>query len=304
MTPANGASRIRFEYSRHETFAIREGWIPKGLALLEERDGDFRPDLETADALGLGSKMVKSLGYWLEAVGMSETTGVRKERAIRLTPLAQMISMHDSYLEFPVSWWIMHIMLARREGSVWNWFFNDFNERVFDRTTCVEAFLKHVRDRALNPTSPTTAHRDVACLLSSYALVSGGEQPDPEDATTCPFRSLSLVVKHSDTGRFEKTRSLDLIPVEAFLACAGLVARDIGNDSITFVDLMRQRNAPARLLGLDGDAIDELATAAAALYRKHGVSISMLGTNRTLTIPRLEPSEWLSRHFARIGGAA
>ncbi|QEL26393.1 DUF4007 family protein [Bosea sp. F3-2] len=301
---SSATERIKFEFGRHETFAVREGWIPKGLDLTRKLHGHFRPDLSAADALGLGSNMVKSLSYWLEATGLAVGTREGKEKAFRTTRFGEAVSQRDGYLEFPVSWWLMHILLARREGSVWNWFFNDFSERIFDRTTAAEAYLKSIRERALNPATPAVAQRDVACLLNAYATTSGSERSDPEDATTCPLRALSLVVKHPDTGRFEKTRPLDQIPVEAFLACCSFVASDTGSDSVAFIDLMRLRNSPARLFGLDGDAIDEMASAAASLYRQDGVGIAMLGTNRTLSLPRFDASEWLERHFARLGFAA
>lgn len=292
--------RRKYEFGRHETFAIREGWLSKGLSRLSDTDG-FKADLETADALGLGSRMVKSLQYWLDATGMLAFESERKRRDIRLSELGLAIWAHDAHFEFPISWWVAHIMLARREGSVWNWFFNDFQERTFDRTGCIDAFERHVREKATNPTTHAVIQRDIACLLSSYAVPSANERPDPEDATICPLRSLSLVMKHSDTGRFERTRPLDRIPVEAFLVATSLVAEDMESDSVALSDLLRRRNSPGRILGLDGDMIDEMTTLAANTYGPLGVSIVMLGSNRTLTIPRLRPDQWIERHFSRIG---
>jgi hypothetical protein len=295
-------ARRKYEFGRHETFAIREGWLSKGLGRLSEKNS-FKADLETADALGLGSRMVKSLQYWLEATGMLTIAGDRKQKDLRPSDVGEAIYIHDPYLEFPISWWLVHIMLSRREGSVWNWFFNDFQERTFDRTVCIEAFERDIREKATNQTTHAVIQRDIACLLMSYAAPSANERPDPEDATACPLRSLALVVKHSDTGRFERTRPLDRIPVEAFLIAASLVAKDVESDSVTLADLLRRRNAPGRILGMDGDMIDEMASLAANTYGQQGVNIIMLGTNRTLTIPRLEPEQWLEKHFSRIATA-
>lgn len=292
------ATRRRYEFGRHETFAIREGWLSKGLdkLCLEE---DFKADLEAADQLGLGSRMVKSLQYWLEATGLAVDVG-NKRKELRPSNVARVLHSFDAHFEFPISWWTVHIMLARREGSVWNWFFNDFLDRVFDRATCVDAFERHVREKALNQTTHAVIHRDIACLLASYATPSANERPDPEDITVCPLRSLGLVVKHSDTGRFERTRPLDHVPIEAFLIASTLVARDMESDSVALADLLRRRNAPGRILGMDGDMIDEMATAAAETYGKLGVNIVMLGANRTLTLPDIEPGQWIRKHFSRI----
>jgi len=46
--------------------------------------------------------------------------------------------------------------------------------------------------------------------------------------------------------------------------------------------------------------IDEMATAAAETYGKLGVNIVMLGANRTLTLPDIEPGQWIRKHFSRI----
>ncbi|ANY85429.1 hypothetical protein BB934_45250 (plasmid) [Microvirga ossetica] len=302
MRAAVEEARRKYEFGRHETFTIREGWLSKGLARLSDTDS-FKADLETADALGLGSRMIKSLQYWLEATGMLAFEGDRKRKDIRLSDLGLAIWAHDPHLEFPISWWIVHIMLARRGGSVWNWFFNDYQERSFDRTHCVESFNRYVKEKSTNQTTTSVIQRDIACLLISYAVPSANERPDPEDATICPLRGLSLVMKHSDTGRFERTRPLDRVPVEAFLAATALLAEDMESDSVALSDLLRRRNSPGRILGLDGDMLDDMATQAANIYGSLGVNIVMLGSNRTLTIPRLPPDLWFERHFSRIGAA-
>ena len=63
-------SPTRFEFGRHETFPVRHGWLAKGLGRVRET-GRYDGDLETADALGLGSRMAKSLAFWLEASGLA-----------------------------------------------------------------------------------------------------------------------------------------------------------------------------------------------------------------------------------------
>jgi len=306
MTTASGDARRKFEFGRHETFTIREGWLSKGLARMSWSQANggtgFKADLETADSLGLGSRMVKSLQYWMEASGIAAVTKSGKDKAVLASPLGDALLARDPYLEFPVTWWILHVVLSRREGTVINWFLNDWHERTFERSACIDAFSRHVRERAANQTTEAVIQRDVACLLASYAAHSANERPDPEDATTCPLRDLGLLVRHSDTGRFERTRPLDRIPVEAFLACASLVAADMETDGVALGDLLRERNSPGRVLGMDGDMIDEMASLASETYPGR-VGISLLGATRTLTLPRLSPESWLELHFSRIGAA-
>lgn len=291
------ADRLRFEFGRHETFALREGWLSKGLRRLAGENG-FVANLETADALGLGSRMVKSLAYWLMASGFSRQQEGRGRPAVP-SDFGEAVLGRDPWTEFAMTWWLVHLNLVRREGSIWNWFFNDFGERTFDRSSCIDAFVRTIKEKASNPATMPVAQRDVACVLQTYATASGDERPDPEDATLSPLRSLGLVVKHEGTGRFEKLRPLDLPPVEAFLACASACSEGAG--SVAFTDLIRFRNSPGRVFGLDGDAIDQLASTAVEVYGKKGVSISTLGVNRTLFIPPLMPEQWLHAHFERTG---
>ena len=141
-------------------------------------------------------------------------------------------------------------------------------------------------------------------MLQAYALPSGRIETDPEDASVCPLRELGLVVRHSDVHRFEKAHPLDAVPVEAFIACASRLASESDTDSVRFTDLLRSRNGPARVLGLRGDQLEDMAEAATSVYGDQGVQISLLGAERHLVIPEPRPTEWFEAHFQRIGRAA
>ena len=167
-------SRTRFEFGRHETFPVRHGWLAKGLRRVRET-GQYSGDLETADALGLGSRMAKSLSFWLEASGL---TGIESNVATetpkrrmkgwkwKITEFGNIVKRYDPYLEYPVTWWFVHMALAQRQRTVWGWFFNDFHERLFSREACVNAFLEHVSEHASNKPSEAVAQRDRLCAAS------------------------------------------------------------------------------------------------------------------------------------------
>ncbi|TBD01838.1 DUF4007 family protein [Rhizobium ruizarguesonis] len=294
--------KTKFEFGRHETFALREGWLDKGLSRIISAGG-FKGDLETADALGLGKNMAKSLQFWVEATGLASRGGASEGRfsPLTATSFGRLVSDLDVHFEYSVSTWFVHMILARRPGTAWNWFFNDFRSGVFDRETCVEGLLRHVRDHAVNQTTITVLQREVACMLGTYASLPASEAQDPEDFTISPLRTLGLLVKHTDTGRFEKTAPLDAVPVEAFLACVQWIVSDADTETLPLSDLISRRGSPARLFNIDGDTINELAHAAAEEYGDRGVRLSLLGSTRTITMPRMAAPEWYSLHFRRIG---
>ena len=301
-------SRLRFEYGRHETFPVRHGWLSKGLARVHET-GSFHPNLETADALGLGSRMAKSLQFWLEASGLAKVEpetvkndmkGRSKHKDWSITDLGVAVNRNDPYLEYPITWWFVHAAIAQRGRSVWGWFFNEFHERHFAKETCENTFRDYVAEHATNQPSAAVLARDVACMLQAYSVPSARVGVDPEDGSVCPLRDLGLVVRHREVNRFEKTRPLDPIPVEAFLACVSTLARQGGADSVALADIMRQRNGAARIFSLGSDQIENMIEAAATAYRDQGVHVTLLGAERHLVLPKLSISEWYDAHFKRI----
>ena len=293
--------KTRYEFGRHETFALREGWLDKGLARLMTHPEGFRPDLATADDLGIGSRMVKSLAYWLEAAGLAVKEDGRTKGTSSASRFAKAVYRLDPHFEYPVTLWFMHVLLGRRPGSVWNWFFNDFRSHSFLREGCIEEFARAIREHAVNQTTPGVIQREVGCLLNTYAAPPPSEPVDPEDLTVSPMRFLGLLVRHRDTGRFEKVRPLDAVPIEAFLAAVTLLAGDRGSITLPLTDLVAARNSPGRLFNMDGDMVSDAAQAAAETYGEKGVRLSLQGATRNITVPNVPFESWYESHFARIG---
>lgn len=303
------AGRARFEYGRHETFPVRHGWLTKGLHRMAETKF-YRGDLETADDLGLGSRMAKSLQFWLEATGLANSVfqpdagqpgSGRKRKEWHITEFGQTVLHCDPFLELPATWHFLHLMLAQRAKSVWGWFFNDYPERYFTREACIQAFRSHAEHQAVNVPSPAMAQREIGVLLQAYSVQQRVVSEDPENATVCPLRDLRLVVRHSDLDRFEKTQPIDAVPVEAFLACVAMLGKRSGSDSATFTALVRSRFGPRRILGLGIDQVESAVDQAVELYGEHGVRVTILGSERQLELPDTPPKEWLEAHYSRIG---
>jgi hypothetical protein len=287
---------IKFQFGGHATFPVRYGWLPKGLAHLKSTGG-FSANIETADNLGLGSKMVESLAYWLNVTGLA-TLGADGLRASELTSL---IHQHDPYLERPGTWWFLHLILASRENTVWGWFFNDYSDRIFDRLTCADAFLQHTRSKAQRPPSPAMVQRDIACLLSAYATRPGVDEVDPDEIGACPFRELSLLVRHEAVNRFERARRPHGVPQEVFLAAAATLARETGVDSRSLRELATLRNGPGRLLCMSLDAIETMVGKIGNKRYLEGIQTESSAGERRLMVPKYEPEYWLRQFYQRVG---
>jgi hypothetical protein len=296
---------LRFEFGRHETFTPRYGWLGKGLARAAARYEGFTPDTATADALGLGSRMAKSLAYWLEAGGIAcwvKQPGPNNGKSIRcLIPseTGRVLLETDPYLEYPAAWWFIHIALAMRSNSITGWFFCTWQESAFTRPGCLDAFTSHLRNHSANQPAAETAQRDVACILQTYATGYGNEQPDPEDPALSPLADLSLLVRHAATGRYERTSPGMTVPPEAFLASASILAN--GEGSIALSRLAAAGIGPGRVFQLSSEETNEHAMRAAAAYRPLGAAVSLLGGELHLQIPAGSTADWLRRFYSRKG---
>ncbi|MUT24284.1 DUF4007 family protein [Mesorhizobium japonicum] len=288
---------IRFQFGGHATFPVRYGWLPKGLEQLVNQGG-FTANTETADELGLGSKMVESLAYWLNVTGLA-AAGIQ---GVAPSPLADLIHEHDPYFELPGTWWFLHLLLARRDGSVWSWFFNDYADRIFDRLICADAFLQFARSKAIRPPSPAMAQRDVACLLSAYASRPGVDLVDPDDIGACPFRELGLLVRHEAVNRFERSRRPHGVPNEVFLACAALLARETGKQALSLRELATLRGGPGRVLCMGLEAIETQVGKIGGKRWQEGIQVQTLNGERHLFVPSRAPQDWLVALYARVEG--
>ena len=121
-------------FAGHQTFAVRSGWLKKGLdALLDPPKGSdttvFTED-EALVILGVGKNMVQSIRHWLVVTGMAEEQ--EESRGLKPTVLGKAIFVGDdawdSFLEDIATLWLLHWQLAGpgSQAFSWVWAFNEF----------------------------------------------------------------------------------------------------------------------------------------------------------------------------------
>ena len=291
--------QIRFQFGGHATFPVRYGWLPKGLDQLLSAES-FTANTDTADGLGIGSKMVESLAYWLNVTGLAASGA----DGLKASPLAALIHKHDPFFERPGTWWFLHLMLARSEGTVWGWFFNDYGDRIFDRLTCADAFLQHARAKALRPPSPAMVQRDIACLLSAYASRPGVDLVDPDEIGACPLRELGLLTRHDAVNRYERARRPPGVPQEVFLAAASLLAKETGIASLSLRELATLRGGPGRLLCMGLDSIETEVGKIGNKRYLEAIQTETVNSERRLMVPHRDTAHWLGQFYERIAAEA
>ena len=76
-----GEKMEKMKFRGHETFFIRKGWLNKGIRNILKDPYVFMGK-NPSDILGLGTNMVKSLRYWLQAVGLTREKMAGKKIAV------------------------------------------------------------------------------------------------------------------------------------------------------------------------------------------------------------------------------
>ena len=291
------------KFSGHETFAIREGWLHKGLKLLIEE-----PELlyheYVADFLGVGKNMSRSIRHWLEVTGLAQREG--RQAPLQETELGKLVYERDPYFVDIGTWWALHVNLVNAGDQVftWSWFFNDFSLSRFERSMCKDRLLRYVEHLRSRPPSENTIERDVACLLQSYARVIPAEDKDPEDALECPFVELGLLSNFRTSGYYQVHQGEKEIPIHLLgyaLSRAFEEART-GQDTfdISVREAVTRPGGPGRAFVLTSESLLSLALHAEETDPNKHIQVDGLAGDRRIRIRRMEPVDWLRNHYEMI----
>lgn len=184
------------KFRAHETFFIRKGWLYKGMKNIKKDASVFMgANGNHMDILGIGSSMVKSLRYWLQAVGLTSEP-VSGKRTQTFTELGNLIYQHDPYIEEMGTLWLLHYKLATNidEATAWYYFFNEFNLTEFTRDDFVLQLNSFIR---MNDTevSERSLDDDFNCIINTYVsrIKSNPEKVHPESNIDCPLGELGLI---------------------------------------------------------------------------------------------------------------
>ena len=96
------------KFRAHETFFIRKGWLSKGMRYVSQKPDVFTDkDDNPMDVLGIGANMVKSLRYWLQAVGLTKEPKTGKKNQ-SLTDFGKLVHEKDPYTEELGTLYLLH----------------------------------------------------------------------------------------------------------------------------------------------------------------------------------------------------
>lgn len=206
-------------FARHETFHIREGWLTKGLRKIQtEGMNDIFQRKDAMEQLGIGSNMVKSLRYWMQATALSEEKKGKKGQ--QLTEFGQLIYEYDRYFEEEFTLWLLHYLLCTNKemATTWYWFFNIFRYREFDEDVFLSELELWVSEQGQS-VAISSLKKDFDCLINTYLYNKENNNLDPEDNLSSPLQELGIIeILDPKSKKYRITRrSVQTMPKELFL---------------------------------------------------------------------------------------
>ena len=241
-------------FRAHDTFFIRKGWLYKGMRNVVDDNFVFMGDNgNPMDILGIGANMVKSLRYWLQAVGLtSEPTVGRKHQT--LTDFGNLVYEHDRYIEEIGTLWLLHYKLATNEAdaTAWYYFFNEFKQNEFNRDDFVKQLNTYI---ILNESevSERSLDDDFNCIINTYVprIKSNPKKVDPESNIDCPLGELSLVDIVNKKEKTYKKSVPKIDSIHPLIVLAVIVDQACGAKEIRISAIQNDKRNAGKVFNLD-----------------------------------------------------
>lgn len=246
----------------HESFYIREGWLRKGTRAITVQN-NILSDIKLAiDELGVGSAMVKSIRYWLQATGITEE--VRGEKGKRIQNLTKgfgkIIFEKDPYFEDLGTLYLLHYKLVSNKhlATAWNLFFNKIKVCEMTKASMFERLKQEILN--IEPTyeiSQKSLMDDCNCIIKTY-YADKSDFKNPEDNMISPFSDLGLIKKTLNKSKEEVL--IKTIPsrkkLDRLIVLYVIIDNMGENTSTTINALIEDENNIGKIFNLDKNTVN------------------------------------------------
>jgi len=183
-------------FGGHEKFVFRQGWLKKGIDLVET-DPTIFTRTDALVQLGVGKNMVRSIRHWCLATGVLESSSGGHRSALQATILGRKLFANngwDPYLEDPGTLWLLHWQLVSDlyYGFLWHILFTRVVEREFTRQHLTEVIGRQLERQGIQA-RPGTVEREVDVCLRTYVSGRMKSAADSEDSLDCPLAELGII---------------------------------------------------------------------------------------------------------------
>ena len=256
------------QFSGHETFPLRYGWLKKVYDRVAEtqESGPNRASCWGDDAIarfGVGKNMVVAMRHWAKAAGIIETPAAN---SVRTTPFGDYIfspTGFDPYMEEPDTLWLIHWQLASKpERTTWFWAFSHYPTSYFEREQFEKLLSRFAAEQGWRPAAKTIKN-DVACFIRTYVARKPTRKAGYDDALESPLTELGLIRELANASGFRFARGpkpglSDVVFVAALENFWWHYYRTA--TTLSFTTIAHTPGSPGRVFLLDdSDIVDRLA---------------------------------------------
>ena len=202
-------------FGRHESFALRFGWLTKGFQSLIDDPNIFKRE-DSVVTLGVGRNMVNSIRYWLRA---TQICNWDYQEGMTPTQIGEAIfgkNGWDPYLEDEATIWLIHWLLASNPeiATAWYWFFNCFHKPEFKSKEVATSISDYCKENVKTKFSVTSVKQDAAVLLRMYIQSKGNSKMPAEEALDSPLSLLKLIGYSSSSKQYtSKLSNRESLPI-------------------------------------------------------------------------------------------
>ena len=199
-------------FGRHGTFILRYSWLTKGFQAFQDNPKIFNNDNATVE-LGVGSVMVSSIKYWIEAAQLTLTERDGNNYELCATNLGKKIYDKndglDPYFEDEGTVWLVHWLLATNPelATTIYWFFNNFHKAEFTSDEVQNALIDFIEDSVSFKVSKNTIKSDVSMLLRMYGRATSNASGIIEESLDSPFALFGLISQNTHSKTFKSVLS-------------------------------------------------------------------------------------------------
>lgn len=289
----------------HETFYPRPGWLTKGLLHLRHGGAGVFSTPETADQLGVGRNMSKSIGWWLDATGLAMRIG--RNGPLELTSFGVVVAKYDPYMVRLGTWWLVHAsaMTCGVETSL-PYFFSPRRPERCDRTMLVETILRELSPARVKTPSIKMVQREVATVMQTWAVPVPRPRSDPEDNLGSPFHRLDLWRHLRGADRFERSEPTPTPPeaLGIILSALGMSrsCNDLAEGVLQDISIgSAQMTRAGAMLGRTREALLDLAVGGERELGAEFMRLRTLAGERYISLPSATAATWARRLYGRVG---
>lgn len=291
----------------HESFFIRKGWLYKGLKNVKKNPRIFSDkNLNPSDEFGIGTNMVRSLRYWLQATELTREENQGNYRIQVLTEFGKRIFDNDPYMEEEGTLWLIHFKLAsnQEKATAWYWFFNEFNLSEFCKEDFVETLDAYIRfnQEKNDGISLSSLEDDFACILNTYISRNRmrSERISPENNIDCPLGQLGLIDIVDKKRRIFRKGVPKWNDIHPWVLLACIVDKNPEEPEIKISHLLEEPGNIGKIFNLDyfvlSQSLEKLASLGLLTVIRTG-GLDVVRVTRSLTFEKC-----IDNYFTEISG--